>query len=89
MYILLHIFLVFFLCQLPMKVFSDNIEFDNDHNFEKIFEYQDDLNWNIDISELWSWFDSMNDSEEHINCGLETKYHINIEDNLSMHGKLG
>ena len=89
MYILLHIFLVFFLCQLPMKVFSDNIEFDYDHNFEKIFEYQDDMNWNIDISELWSWFDSMNDSEEHINCGLETKSHINIEDNLSMHGKLG
>ena len=76
---------MFLLCQIPMNVFSDDIDFDND----EIFEYQDELNWNIDISELWSWFDSMNDSEEHINCGLETKSHIDIEDNLSMHGKLG
>ena len=76
---------MFLLCQIPMNVFSDDIDFDND----EIFEYQDELNWNIDISELWSWFDSMNNSEEHINCDLETKSHLNVEDNSSMHGNLG
>ena len=83
MYISIKIFLVF-LSHIPINVFSD-LEFDKD-NYEQIFEYQEDLNWHIDISELWSWFDSMKNSEEHINC---TESYLNVEDNASIHGKLG
>ena len=69
MYISVNIFLVF-LSHIPINVFSD-IDFDDD-NYEQIFEYQEDLNWNIDISELWSWFDLMKNSEEQMKCSLET-----------------
>ena len=86
MYISIKIFLLF-LSHIPINVFSD-LEFDKD-NYEQIFEYQEDLNWNIDISEPWSWFDLMKNSEEQMKCSLETGSYLNVEDTISVHGNLG
>ena len=49
-----------------------------DNNYEAVFEYQDHLDWNNNISEFWFWLKLMRNFEKPVACNSDEPFQKNI-----------